>query len=160
VAPLLAISVSTGDAILIVVLVAIPVSLMTFVLGAKNALDQIGKGQFAVQFEQDLPQKIVDSDAAGSPAAREAEIRQLLEAKSYRRESRGEAPLDIEAELDKLLAETPGGGGELGADRQLVEEVRQLVVARNARRARQGKEPLDVEQEVERELRELENLGQ
>jgi hypothetical protein len=156
--PVLAISVSTGEVILIVVLVAIPVSLLTFVLGAKNALDQIGKGQFAVEFEHDLPQRMTDSDAGSSPAVREAEIRQLLEAKSYRLESRGEAPLDIDAELGKLLAEAPAAS--LQADRQLVEEVRQLVVARNERRARQGKEPLDVEAEVERQLRELENLGQ
>ena len=90
---------------------------------------------------------------------REAEIRQLLEAKAYRQSSRGEAPLDVEAELERLTdrAERPRPRGE---DPALREEVRQLVVARNERRLRQGKEPLDVEAEVERQLRELENLGQ
>ena len=75
----------------------------------------------------------------------------MLEAKSRRREARGEAPLDIEAELASLTAGTPGTG-----DPALREEVRQLVVARNERRARQGKEPLDVEAEIERQLRDLE----
>jgi hypothetical protein len=143
---------------MIVVFTTIPIALLTFVLGAKNALDEVGKGQFAVEFESDLPSSITDSDADSSPAAREAEIRQLLEAKSYRQQARGERPLDVGAELNRLLAEGPSH--PTGVDPHLAEEVRQLVIARNERRARQGKEPLDVEQEVERQLRELENLGQ
>ena len=79
-------------------------------------------------------------DETASPAEAREEIRQMLEAKSRRREARGEAPLDVEAELAELTA------GPSGADDPaLREEVRQLVVARNERRARQGKEPLDVE---------------
>jgi hypothetical protein len=73
--------------------------------------------------------------------------------------ARGREALDVDAEVQKLLAAESGGPG-LGADRELREEIRQLVVARNERRQRQGKEPLDVEQEIERQLRELENLGQ
>jgi hypothetical protein len=154
-----AISLSTGEVILIVTLVAIPVALVTFVAGAGNALRQIGKGQFSVQYESDLPQKITDDAAPpASPQVREDEIRQLLEAKAYRQRARGEAPLDVEAELSKLLQAAPRA--RRGTDPQLAEEVRQLVVARNERRIRQGKEPLDVEREVERQLRELENLGQ
>jgi hypothetical protein len=154
----LAISLSTGDVILIVVFATIPVALITFVLGARNALDQIGKGPLSVEFESDLPSKITDDEAAASPAEREAEIRQLLEAKAYRQRLRGDAPLDVESELTRLLEQRAEPGS--GVDPQLAEEVRQLVVARNERRARQGKEPLDVDREVERQLRELENLGQ
>jgi len=153
-----AISLSTGEVILIVVFTTIPIALLTFALGAKNALNEVGKGQFAVEFESDLPSKVTDSDAEGGPAAREAEIRQFLEAKAYRQRERGEAPLDIDTELKRLLAEGPSRPA--GVDPQLAEEVRQLVVARNERRARQGKEPLDVDEEVARQLRELENLGQ
>jgi hypothetical protein len=154
----IALSLSTGDVILIVVLVTIPIALLTFALGAKNALDQVGKGQFSVEFESDLPSKVTDSDAEGGPEAREDEIRQMLEAKAYRQRARGEKGVDVNAELNRLLTEAPAVPA--GTDAQLAEEVRQLVVARNERRARQGKEPLDVEQEVERQLRELENLGQ
>jgi hypothetical protein len=154
----LALSLSTGEVIMIVVFATIPIALLTFVLGARNALDQVGKGQFAVEFESDLPARITDTDAEAAPGAREDEIRQLLEAKSYRQIARGEGPLDVDAELNRLLTEEPAKPS--GMDRRLVEEVRQLVVARNERRARQGKEPLDVDQEVERQLRELENLGQ
>jgi hypothetical protein len=154
----IALSLSTGDVILIIVFTTIPIALLTFVLGAKNALDQVGKGQFSVEYESDLPSKITDSDAEAGPAARQDEIRQLLEAKAYRQRTRGEKPVDVNAELNRLLTETPAAPA--GTDPQLAAEVRQLVVARNERRARQGKEPLDVEQEVERQLRELENLGQ
>jgi hypothetical protein len=85
-----------------------------------------------------------------SPAQAQEEIRQMLEAKSRRREARGEAPLDIEAELATLTSASPGAG-----DPALREEVRQLVIARNERRLRQGKEPLDVEAEIDRQLRDL-----
>ena len=58
----------------------------------------------------------------------------MLEAKAYRQRERGEEPLDVEAELGRLLDERTGGS--LGGDSDLREEVRQLVVARNERRAR------------------------
>ena len=56
----------------------------------------------------------------------------MLEAKSARREARGDTPLDIDAELDALAAPVPV------ADAGLRDEVRQLVLARNARRVRRG----------------------
>ena len=150
---------SSGEAILVICLVAIPIGAVTFALGAGRALDQVGKGQFSVEFEQDLPQKMVDSGADLSPAGRESEVRQLLEAKAYRQRERGETPLDVDAEMERLLQSEAGAQrSEPGA--ALRAEVRQLVVARNERRKRQGKEPLDVEAEVERQLRELESLGQ
>ena len=149
---------SNGEAILVIVLVTIPIGALTFALGAGRAYKQIGKGAFSVQFDSDLPQKLTDSDEAASAEVREAELRQLLEAKAYRQGARGEEPVNVDAELERILTEettTPPGD-----DPQLREEVRQLVVARNERRARKGEEPLDVEAEVDRQLRELENLGQ
>ena len=73
----------------------------------------------------------------------------MLEAKSARRQARGEGPLDVDAELVCLTR------GPAYADAGLREEVRQLVIARNQRRSRKGQEPLDVEAEVERQLRSL-----
>ena len=104
-----------------------------------------GLGRSDLEMELDRP-------AAGPASAAETqeEIRQMLEAKSRRREARGEAPLDVEAELAELTGGTPAPG-----DPALREEVRQLVIARNERRVRQGKEPVDVETEVERQLRDL-----
>ena len=147
--------IDSGTILILIVLVALPIGAVAFAAGAGNALKQIGKGDLAI--EQEMPQEggRVAPLAAG---VREEEIRQMVEAQSYRAVARGGEPLDVEAEVERLLAPQPGGG--LGADAGLREEVRQLVVARNERRQRQGKEPLEVEAEVERQLRELENLGQ
>jgi hypothetical protein len=77
------------------------------------------------------------------------EVRQMIQARSDRREARGEAPLDVDAEVAALLRPQPS------EDVELREEVRQLVIARNERRMRRGEDPLDVEAEVERQLRDL-----
>jgi hypothetical protein len=116
--------------------------------GTSSMYDRIGKGAFSLD-QPDRPR----GPAPGSPQARaeaEAEIRQLVEAKSARREARGESPLDVEAEIAALTTSAP-----IAADDELRAEVRQLVVARNERRLRQGQEPLDVDAEVERQLRDL-----
>lgn len=154
--PLLA-SFQLGTVLIIVVLVALPVGALVFAMGAGNALQKIGKGDFAL--EQDFPQSSGGPVHAVSAEVREEEIRQMVQARSDRGVARGREALDVEAEVEKLLA-TDSGGPRLGDDRALREEVRQLVVARNERRQRQGKEPLDVDREIERQLRELENLGQ
>jgi hypothetical protein len=148
---------SNGEVILLIALAAIPLGAISFALSG-NAFRQIGKGQFSVQFEHDLPQGVRDSDAEASPEVRDEELRQLLEAKAYRQSTRGESPLDVEAELDRIHAEDEASS-EAGDDPQLREEVRQLVVARNERRARRGEAPLDVDAEVDRQLRDLEGLG-
>jgi hypothetical protein len=103
-----------------------------------------GLGRSDLEMERDRPA------AAATAAETREEIRQMLEAKSRRREARGEDPLDVEAELAALTTASPGPG-----DPALREEIRQLVIARNERRLRQGKEPLDVEAEIDRQLRDL-----
>ena len=151
----LVIALSTGDVFLIAVVVAVPFAILSFALGAKGALGEIGKGPLSI--EQEMPQS-EGSSAPASAEAREAEVRQMVEAKAYRQAARGEEPLDVEAEVERLMETGPAPS--LGGDAGLREEVRQLVVARNERRVRKGEEPLDVDAEVERQLRELENLGQ
>jgi hypothetical protein len=154
--PLLA-SLQLGTVFIIVVLVALPLGALVFAMGAGNALQKIGKGDFAL--EQDFPQDSAGPVHAVSAEVREEEIRQMVQARSDRGVAKGREALDVDAEVEKLLA-TDAGGPSLGDDRALREEVRQLVVARNERRQRQGKDPLDVEREIDRQLRELENLGQ
>jgi hypothetical protein len=154
--PLVAMQV--GTIFIIVVLVALPLGALVFATGAGNALQKIGKGDFAL--EQDFPQSSSQGAIhAVSAEVREEEIRQMVQARSDRAVAKGRGPLDVDAEVERLLA-SDVAGPSLGDDRALREEVRQLVVARNERRQRQGKEPLDVEQEVDRQLRDLENLGQ
>jgi hypothetical protein len=157
--PLVA-SFQIGTILIIVVLVALPVGAIVFATGAGGAFKQIGKGPLAM--EQDFPQSSGGSTHAVSAEVREEEIRQMIQARSDRGVAKGRKALDVDAEVEKLLASEPAGPGGpgLGGDGGLREEVRQLVVARNERRQRQGKKPLDVDREIERQLSELENLGQ
>ncbi|MFN2612777.1 MAG: hypothetical protein ABR536_05355 [Solirubrobacterales bacterium] len=141
-----------GTTLILVVLVTIPIAALAFATGAGKALKEIGKGPMAI--DQDLTGA---APAPVSKAVREAEIRQMLEARAYRAESRGEKPVDVDGELRDLLAADRGGPG-LGGDESLREEVRGMVIARNDRRLRAGKEPLDVEAEIDRQLAELEDL--
>src|SRR3954467_4081121 len=154
--PLLA-SLQLGTVFIIVVLVALPVGALVFAMGAGNALQKIGKGDFAL--EQDFPQSSQGAVHTVSAEVREEEIRQMIQARSDRGVAKGRKALDVDAEVEKLLA-TESSGPSLAGDKGLREEIRQLVVARNERRKRQGKKPLDVETEIDRQLSELENLGQ
>ena len=137
----------TFETVVIVVCCVAVVAAAIIFSGARGLYERIGKGAFSL----DAPDRPPGPEP-GSPAAlaeAEAEIRQLVEAKSARREARGETPLDVEAEVAALTRPQPA------ADEGLREEVRQLVEARNDRRVARGQEPLDVEAEVERQLRDL-----
>ncbi len=129
-------------------------------LTRRSLHDQVGQdGLFTGESHSRLPRASPSPPAPDAPPSfdhieREAEIRQLLTARSERQVRRGEAPLDIDAEMARI----DGGGRDPSAgshDPALAEEVRQLVRARNDRRARQGLETLDVEAEVQRTLAEL-----
>jgi hypothetical protein len=128
--------------VLIVISVLAVVAAAASYWGSGQMYRRIGR-EGGLDMERDQPAP------SASTAEAQAEIRQLLQAKSARREARGEQPLDVEAELAELERTV------VPADPALREEVRQLVIARNERLLRQGKEPLDVETEVERQLRDL-----
>ncbi|HSI80833.1 MAG TPA: hypothetical protein VK919_09305 [Solirubrobacterales bacterium] len=149
------VALSVGETILLITLVAIPVAALAFIVGARNALGQIGRGPLSIDQE---PRASRPGSAA--PISREthaAEVRQMLEAKAYRRRRRGGGDLDVDAEVDRLLS--PGRpGGSPPADPELAAEVRGLVLAANDRRRRRGEPPLDVDAEVARRLAELGGL--
>src|SRR4029450_13256408 len=98
------------------------------------ALGQIGKGPLSI--EEEMPQSEGSSSAPASEEVREAEVRQMVEAKAYRQAARGEAPLDVEAEVERLMESVPAPS--LGGDAGLREEGRQLGVGRKERRRRKG----------------------
>ena len=134
------------------ILVVILVSLLAIVVAAVllatsgGSYDHVGRGGLSIG--EDRPRvRPAGGGGAGSRADRDAEIRQLLDARNARRAARGEAPVDVEAELAALTAPS--------ADPELEAEVRALVEARNARRAARGEAPLDVDAEVSRRLREM-----
>lgn len=109
-----------------------------------------GQGPFAIDSEV-LPSPR-GAPAPIDPAMQAAEVRQMLAAKAERQRQRGEQPLDVEAETERLLASAERPHGQDAIDAELRAEVRQLVVARNERLMREGRQPLDVEVETEKQL--------
>jgi cytochrome P450 len=142
-----------GSALEIVIFVVVAIGLLAAVISAimgQNSLyDEIGRGGLSVGDRPSAPEP-----PPGSPAARaelQAEVRQMLQARSDRRVRRGQPPLDIDAELDRRLADA----GAPALDAEVIDEIRQLAIARNARRERRGQPPLDIDAEVARAIREL-----
>ncbi len=138
-----------GTILIVVCVVAVVVAAFSF-YGSGTIYKGLGRsGAFSMD-EPDRRRPAPGPMSAAASAEAQEEIRQMLQAKSDRREGRGQAPLDIEAEMESLnRPATPQ------VDDALREEVRQLVVARNERRARQGKPPLEVEEEIDRQLRDI-----
>jgi hypothetical protein len=146
------IDIQAGYVLTLITLIALPIAAIAF--ARSGPLWQgVGKGPFAIEQEIPPPSSISQPDPPVDRKLQEAEARQMLEAKSYRRQQRGESPLDVEAEVARLL-ESPGAS-QPPIDEKLRSEVRQLVIARNERRMRRGEEPLDVETEIERQLADL-----
>jgi hypothetical protein len=136
--------------VLVAVLVGAVVAAIWASYGTAEAYRQIGRGGLSLD---DGIDPVVARSASAEAAAgeREAEIRQMLEARNARRIARGQPAADVEAELAQLLSERSA----VEVDPALAAEVRELVIARNERRARMGRPPLDVEEEVARQLRDL-----
>lgn len=132
------------------VIVAVAVTVVCGVIaifalaGSGKAYRQIGGGGMSADDADDAAGRGTAAPAVADE--RDEEIRQMFEARNARRARRGEAPLDIEAELAALTGQAVDAG--------LRDEVRQRVLARNRHRERKGEPPLDVEAEVDRQLRE------
>ena len=159
--------------LLVFLIVVVPIAAFAFSRSGK-ALEQLGKGTFAIDKEE--PGKAKPSDPALDRAEQEAEVRQMVEASAYRRRARGEPDIDVQSEIDRVLGVGPwaevdaaevagedgrddpegedGPAGLEGGVSGIRAEIRQLVIANNERRVRRGEEPLDVEAEVERRFRE------
>jgi hypothetical protein len=160
--------------LLLTILIVVPIATVAFFRAGKG-LEELGKGRFAIDRDDDLGSGMSESDP---PSRREAEladeVRQMVEAADFRSQARGDGRLDVEGEIERLLAggppDGPGAGDESdgspgerpAADTSsdpppetgIRAEVRQLVIANNERRLRRGDEPLDVESEVDRRLEE------
>jgi len=145
--------IQAGYVLTAITLLALPIAATAFARSGP-LWQNLGKGRFAI--EQELPPP---SRGLGQPTPppdrelQEKEARQMLEAKSYRAQQRGEAPLDVEAEVARLLDSDAAAPPAI--DAQLRDEVRQLVLAQNERRMRRGEAPLDVAAETERQLADL-----
>lgn len=148
-----AIAISSGTVIALITIAVVPVAAVSFARSGR-AWSGIGGGRFSIE-QAPPPRPAAGSDDEVDRALQETEARQMLEAKAYRRQRRGDAEeIDVDAEVARLLdlgAEEAGGG----RDEELRAEIRALVIARNERRARRGEEPLDVEAETDRQLSDL-----
>jgi hypothetical protein len=138
-----------GGILLAISGIAAPIAGYLFHRSAES-WNSFGKGSFAIDSEvlpspRGAPEPI-------DPAIQAAEVRQMLMAKSERLQQRGEAPLDVETETERLLAAVERPRGEEAINAELRAEVRHLVVTRNARLMREGREPLDVETETQKQL--------
>lgn len=140
--------------LILLCVIVVPIAAIAFARSGRG-YDEIGKGRFSVDFDE------------GSATDQQEEVRQLVEAKAFRQAQRGEQPVDVEQEVDRLLPGDPvdpvsgNPGDEAPAEprepeaAQVRAEIRQVVVAKNESRKRRGEPPLDVEDEVERMLAEL-----
>jgi hypothetical protein len=127
------------DAFAIVLFVVVGVAFVAAVwalITSRSSYDQIGSGGLVT----------TPPETTATAAERDAEIRQMLEARNAIRTARGEEAHDVDAELRALTT---------ADDPELREEVRSLVEAANVRRVARGQEPFDVEAEIDRRLREL-----
>ena len=86
-----------GTVLIAVSLLAVLVAAVSY-WGSGAIYSGLGKGDLELKREQ-----------PSSAAEAQEEIRQMLQAKSDRREARGEGPIDIDAEMASL-ASTPGTG--------------------------------------------------
>jgi hypothetical protein len=134
-----------GTVIWVVAIGAFVVAVIAL-LASRKTWEDFGKDGLLLDSEAGRSQ-----DEGGAMRERDEEIRQMLGARNARSARRGEAPIDVEAELGRLTAPS--------IDPELRREIRDLVAARNYRRTRAGKPALDIEAEVEREIAELGDLS-
>jgi hypothetical protein len=106
---LLGTAVENGSVLIAITLVVLPIAAIAFARSGQ-AWRSIGRGPYAI--DPDLPPRSLrPAPSPVSQATKEAEVRQMVEAKSYRRARRGEEPLDVDAEVKRRLADLIGLGG-------------------------------------------------
>ncbi|MBK8295592.1 MAG: hypothetical protein IPK93_12910 [Solirubrobacterales bacterium] len=153
--------------LLLLCVVIVPIAAIAFARSGR-ALDELGKGTFAIDREK--PGRGEPANSETARAEQEAEVRQMVEASAFRRRARGEPDIDVQSEIDRVLGVGPwaeidasevsgedgpeGPAGLEGGTAQIRAEIRELVIANNERRLRRGEDPLDVDSEVERRFRE------
>jgi hypothetical protein len=107
-APLAATDVDHGTVLILITLVVLPIAAVAFARSGQ-AWRSIGRGPYAI--DPDLPPRSVrPMPSPVSRATREVEVRQMVEAKAYWRTRRGEEPLDVEAEVERRVADLIGLG--------------------------------------------------
>ena len=118
--------------------------------GRSRLYDDIGRGGLSIGEDRDMRPRGAQAPAAGvSSAERDAEIRQMLEARNARRAAQGRETVDVEAELAELTR--PAAARIPRSSRRSARSCGPATRAGSPR----GREPLDVDAEIERQLRDL-----
>jgi len=105
---LLGTSVESGAVLIAITLIVFPIAAIAFARSGQ-AWRSIGRGPFAI--DPDLPPRSVRRmPSPVSRATQEAEVRQMVEARAYRHRRRGERPVDVDAEVQRRLADLIGLG--------------------------------------------------
>jgi hypothetical protein len=121
-APPAATAVDNGMVLIAITLIVLPIAAISFARSGQ-AWRGIGRGPYAI--DPDLPPRSpsapranqvfdpfageLDSHGQGdSQATREAEVRQMVEARAYVRSRRGAEPLDVDSEVKRRLADLVG----------------------------------------------------
>ncbi len=95
--------VDQGMVLILITLVVAPIAAIAFARSG-GVWRQVGGGRLSMPGEP--ARKPSPSLSPGAERAERAvEVRQMVEAQSYRREQRGEAPLDVDAEVKRRLAD-------------------------------------------------------
>jgi hypothetical protein len=107
-APLAATDVDHGTVLILITLIVLPIAAVAFARSGK-AWRGIGRGPYAI--DPDLPPRSMRRmPSPVSMATKEAEVRQMVEAKAYVRSQRGDEPLDVEAEVERRVVDLIGLG--------------------------------------------------
>src|ERR1700741_3253237 len=94
--------IQAGFVLTLITLIALPIALIAFARTGP-LWQNVGKGQFAIEQEMPPPSRLSQPEPPVDRRLQETEARQMLEAKSYRRQQRGEAAVDVEAEVMRVL---------------------------------------------------------
>jgi hypothetical protein len=95
-----------GIVLVVVVVLAAIVAIVTLG-GFGRAYDEIGRGGLSLGDGSDRPAR--EPTPAMAAGERDAEIRQMLEARNARRVRQGQEPLDVEAEVERRLRDLADG---------------------------------------------------
>ncbi len=97
--------VDQGMVLIVITIVVAPIAALAF--SRSGAVwRRVGGGRFSIEQAAE-PKPGEEPSPEEERAEREAEVRQMVEARSHRRERRGEAPLDIDAEVARRLVDRP-----------------------------------------------------
>src|SRR3954454_4146672 len=90
----LSMAMDNGTVLVLITVLVLPVAAVAFARSG-GAWRRIGKGDFAI--EQETTVSGPPAPPRVERAVQEAEARQMLEARSYRRQRAGQAPLDVDS---------------------------------------------------------------